>query len=176
MLGTGSNPVRGTYKVPAGSENLQDPDSSGHRRGHRHTPETKRIDVGDTDGFSWVTAVCAVILFAVLALLPETAKAHTSVPLRQHATPTQVSRIICAVFGPYCWQARRVALCESGYVVRSWRTGTHARNGQYRGLFQMGYAERARYGHGAGAWAQARAAYRYFKASGRDWSPWQCKP
>ena len=77
--------------------------------------------------------------------------------------------IICKVFGPYCKQALAVSWCESKWYV--W-----AVNGQYRGLFQMGSSERARYGHGPGAWAQSRAAHRYFVDSGRDWSPWSCKP
>jgi hypothetical protein len=67
-------------------------------------------------------------------------------------------------------QAIRVAKCESG----PW--GTEAVNGQYRGLFQMGLNERRTYGHGPCAITQARAAHRYFVASGRDWSPWACKP
>lgn len=85
------------------------------------------------------------------------------------ATATSNSQIICKVFGPYCWQALRVARCESGLY-------TWARNGQYLGLFQMGSYARARYGHGNDPWTQARAAYRYFVDSGRDWSPWTCKP
>lgn len=76
---------------------------------------------------------------------------------------------ICQTFGRYCSQALRVAWCESRY--RTW-----ASNGQYLGLFQMGSYARSRYGHGPGSWAQARAAYRYFSDSGRDWSPWQCRP
>ena len=53
---------------------------------------------------------------------------------------------------------------------------TWAQNGQYLGLFQMGSSERALYGHGSTAYAQVLAAHRYFSASGRDWSPGQCKP
>jgi hypothetical protein len=76
---------------------------------------------------------------------------------------------ICAVFKGHCREALAVARCESGY-------STLAQNGQYLGLFQMGSFARERYGHGPSALAQARAAYRYFVASGRDWSPWSCKP
>lgn len=83
--------------------------------------------------------------------------------------PDSIRQAVCATFGPYCSQALAVSWCESRY-------DTGARNGQYLGLFQMGSWERSTYGHGAGAWVQARAAYRYFVASGRDWSPWQCKP
>jgi hypothetical protein len=76
---------------------------------------------------------------------------------------------ICKVFGRYCRQALAVAWCES-------RHSTTAQNGQYLGLFQMGWNERRLFGHGATARAQAVAAHRYFVVSGRDWSPWSCKP
>ena len=79
------------------------------------------------------------------------------------------SRVICKVFGSYCSQAISVSRCESGLTIG-------ATNGQYLGLFQMGSSERRIYGHGWNPWIQARAAYRYFVASGRDWSPWSCKP
>jgi hypothetical protein len=79
-------------------------------------------------------------------------------------------RAICAVFGRrYCRQAISVSWCES-------RHSTTAENGQYLGLFQMGWSERQIYGHGSTAHAQAVAAHRYFLVSGRDWSPWSCKP
>lgn len=76
---------------------------------------------------------------------------------------------ICDVFGSYCSQALAVARCES-------RLQTTARNGQYLGLFQMGSSERRLFGHGTVAIDQVKAAHRYFVASGRDWSPWSCKP
>jgi hypothetical protein len=78
-------------------------------------------------------------------------------------------RAIRAVFGRYADQALVVARCESHLSVR-------AQNGQYLGLFQMGRNERAVYGHGSTAYQQARAAHRYFVASGRAWGPWSCKP
>jgi hypothetical protein len=84
-------------------------------------------------------------------------------------TVLQPQPAICKAFGAYCRQALQVARCESGY-------STTAQNGQYLGLFQMGSSERAIYGHGSDALSQARAAHRYFVASGRDWSPWACKP
>jgi len=76
---------------------------------------------------------------------------------------------ICHVFQEYCGEALRVARCES-------RFSTSARNGQYLGLFQMGSSERRLYGHGPTALQQSRAAHTYFVRSGRDWSPWSCKP
>jgi hypothetical protein len=78
-------------------------------------------------------------------------------------------KVICRVFGRYCGQALAVSRCESGLR-------TDAQNGQYQGLFQMGSNERRIFGHGPTALAQAKAAHRYFVASGRDWSPWSCKP
>jgi hypothetical protein len=82
------------------------------------------------------------------------------------ATPPNV---ICRVFGDYCGQAIAVSRCES-------HLRTDAQNGQYLGLFQMGSNERRLFGHGPSAVDQAEAAHRYFVASGRDWSPWSCKP
>lgn len=77
---------------------------------------------------------------------------------------------ICEVFGEqHCKDAIAVAHCES-------RLLTTARNGQYLGLFQMGSSERRRYGHGSTPYQQAQAAHTYFVQSGRDWSPWTCKP
>ena len=76
---------------------------------------------------------------------------------------------ICRIFGRYCGQALRVSWCES-------RHSTSAQNGQYLGLFQMGSSERRLFGHGHTAHRQALAAHTYFVVSGRDWSPWSCKP
>jgi hypothetical protein len=87
---------------------------------------------------------------------------------RKADAPPRVA--ICDVFGRrHCKQAISVSWCES-------RHRTTARNGQYLGLFQMGWSERRIYGHGSTARRQALAAHRYFVASGRDWSPWSCKP
>ncbi len=92
--------------------------------------------------------------------------AASSVPPR--GTPAKRAWIIHRVFGSSGAAAVRVAMCESG--LRPW-----ARNGQYRGMFQMGSSERARFGHDdRNAWVQSRAARRYFLIAG--WSPWACKP
>lgn len=90
---------------------------------------------------------------------------------RRLASVAQASpqEVICQVFGSYCAEALAVSRCESGFQ-------TDAQNGQYLGLFQMGSSERRLFGHGPSALAQVRAAHRYFVASGRDWSPWSCKP
>jgi len=85
------------------------------------------------------------------------------------ARHTSPKKAICDVFGRYCDEAVAVAWCESRLLVT-------AQNGQYLGLFQMGSYERRLFGHGSTAQAQAQAAHRYFVRSGRDWSPWSCKP
>lgn len=84
---------------------------------------------------------------------------------------TDVSPVVAIrlVFGAHAHEALRVSWCESRYDIG-------ATNGQYLGLFQMGGFARSTYGHSYTALGQAQAAYRYFVASGRDWSPWQCKP
>jgi hypothetical protein len=88
----------------------------------------------------------------------------------QAGAPAHVRRDVCKVFGRYCQQALNVAHCETGGTFSPW-----ARNGQYLGIFQMGSYARARYGHSNTVLGQSRAAYRYFIASGRDWSPWSCR-
>ena len=107
--------------------------------------------------------IAFVIAFFWAAASAESRPNHIAT-LQARAKP-----IICKVFGPHCQEALRVSWCESRHY--KW-----AVNGQYRGLFQMGSWERRTYGDKPGAWAQARAALRYFRASGRDWSPWTCKP
>lgn len=87
------------------------------------------------------------------------------------AIETDPIKAIYWVFGLYGWQAVEVADCESGGTF-----SVHASNGQYKGMFQMGKDERAKYGHGYTYILQARSAKRYFDASGQDWSPWECKP
>jgi hypothetical protein len=77
--------------------------------------------------------------------------------------------VICRVFGSYCRAALAVSRCESGLR-------TTAQNGQYLGLFQMGTTERRLFGHGPSALQQAKAAHKYFVASGHGWGPWSCKP
>lgn len=73
--------------------------------------------------------------------------------------------IIRSVFREHGPKAVRVAYCESGLNPR-------ARNGQHRGIFQMGSSERRRFGHGRTVLAQAVAAKRYHDISG--WTPWEC--
>ena len=105
-----------------------------------------------------------------MAAAVKSALAHSSQVRRLSVLESSSPRVaICHVFGSYCRQALAVSHCES-------RLHTTARNGQYLGLFQMGSNERRLFGHGPSAVEQATAAHRYFIASGRDWSPWSCKP
>lgn len=87
------------------------------------------------------------------------------------ASIAEVQRAISSVFGSRAGEAIRVSSCETGQKFH-----TNAANGQYRGIFQMGDHERATYGDASDALGQARAAHRYFVASGSDWSPWSCRP
>jgi hypothetical protein len=115
--------------------------------------------------------VRAILLavFVFLLVVP-TASSSSSYSPEVERKKAGAKVAICKVFGPYCAQALSVSWCESRHYV--W-----ARNGQYLGLFQMGSYARSRYGHHTtNAWIQSRAAYRYFVDSGRDWSPWSCKP
>lgn len=76
-----------------------------------------------------------------------------------------IEEMIREVFGDQGDKAVEVAFCES--TMR-----THAKRGQYLGLFQMGANERADYGHGPDAPAQIQAAYALFQD--RGWQPWAC--
>lgn len=91
---------------------------------------------------------------------------------RHHYTQARGSFTVAIgyVFGPYAGQARAVCGCEGCSVTST--------NGQYLGGFQMGTHERATYATTGyrNALQQTWAAWRYFVASGRDWSPWSCQP
>jgi hypothetical protein len=104
----------------------------------------------------------------VLALWRKRERLYCEAVRRYSRNPVGAIR---AVFGQYGDQAVAVARCETGGTF-----SVYARNGQYLGLFQMGDYARSAYGHGWTALEQARAAHRYFVASGSDWSPWQCRP
>lgn len=105
-------------------------------------------------------------LIGLVALVIASAFAVVTAADAREARP--VPLVVCDVFGRYCDQALAVSWCES-------RWHTDARNGQYLGLFQMGAWERRQYGHGPDAVSQARAAWRYFNATGRTWRPWSCR-
>jgi hypothetical protein len=121
-----------------------------------------------------LTGVC-VFLFFVIATghaADHEAKAHYTPG--QHNTRHAINLAWCGKSNSYCGassEAWSVARCETGGTMSVW-----ANNGQYLGLFQMGSFARSTYGHSTNPWGQARAAHRYYVASGRDWSPWTCRP
>jgi len=77
----------------------------------------------------------------------------------------QALRAVCYYFGANCATAMRIVKCETGGTYAPW-----AQNGQYLGIFQMGASERATFGYGSNVWAQAKAAYAYYKVAG--FGPW----
>lgn len=134
------------------------------------------------------TALALLFLVAVLAFTTDTGRAaHPPKAARPvvvsygaHGEGRGVARIaprptifqrranvIRSVFGVHGADAIRVARCESGPLL-----DPRAKNGQYVGTFQLGYAERRRFGHGPGVRQQALAAWRYFRLAG--WRPWAC--
>lgn len=89
----------------------------------------------------------------------------------------QVVQLIKDVFGSHADTALRVARCESGYWSNCCSSGGGTKAhynypSQYKGLFQMGEAERAKYGFNWCAGKQVHAAYQMFLD--RGWSPWSC--
>ena len=96
---------------------------------------------------------------------------HADDTFRTYVELQEPRNAICHVFGGYCTEALAVSRCESGHSH-----SVNAHNGQYLGMFQMGSSEREKYGHGNTPLEQAVAAYAYFVDSGKDWSPWSCKP
>jgi len=147
-------------------DDLQDyPATSPADRIHKSPRNGRNTDA--PAAVAWPTIVLVVVLLTSIWLLTEP---DSAIPYESTATQQRRVYAIRKTFGPkYAAAAIRVARCESGI-------NPHAVNGQYRGAFQMGKHERKTYGHGSGVWQQARAARRYFNATGRDWSPWDCKP
>lgn len=109
---------------------------------------------------SWVVVAWLIVVVAFYA--PAKAEGLT-------AEQRRAKRAIKDVFPDrHEDDAVAVAWCES-------RLDPDARNGQFRGVLQMGAWERRTFGHGPGAYAQARAALKYFRVTGSDWSPWACR-
>lgn len=116
-------------------------------------------------------AVTFLVFYAFAPVLPW-AHAHwkPGVHNRYHAiVGAWCGRDSLARICPRGWEAIRVAKCEAGRSM-----SPHARNGQFLGMFQMGWWARSRFGHGVDPWSQARAAHRYWLVSG--WAPWECRP
>lgn len=78
--------------------------------------------------------------------------------------------------------AHRIAECESTAsaperIAKRRGLGRWARNGQYVGIFQMGFHERRAHGwyrRGSSARAQVLSAYSLYRS--RGWQPWTCRP
>jgi hypothetical protein len=134
----------------------------------------------DRSSFDGLAPGLIAVAFVILAAIVWDAFRPTTV---QAATPPQRGTvayckaraegiaeracIVRVVFAPVRQSRRAVAVfhCES-------RLDPRAANGQYRGIAQMGAAERRRYGHGPSTEVQARAALRYYRVAG--WRPWAC--
>jgi len=104
-------------------------------------------------------AVCCLIVAISLTSGVRVQSAH-STTLYQQAL-----RAVCFYFKQNCTTAMRIVNCETGGSYAPWSA-----NGQYLGIFQMGSQERATYGYGSNVWAQAKAAYAYFRVAG--FGPW----
>ena len=147
------------------------------RSTHRPSGNTRNLTLGvGAEGTKKAPSTPTVLLISTAALLilmlgwTSAGNAEAATPTLNrcallHDTLPRRACIIRSVFRSEGAKAVAVARCESGL-------DPEARNGQYRGVFQMGAAERARYGHGRTVLAQARAAKRYHAVSG--WSPWSC--
>jgi hypothetical protein len=121
-------------------------------------------------------AVAVALLLAVLAafipLQAEGRMRYVRAPYPGRGTSPSLERTIRATWPPHLHrQALNVAWCES-------RGRASARNGQYKGHFQMGRAEWRKYGSGSpfNPIGNSAAAYRYYRAAGKSWRPWQCQP
>jgi hypothetical protein len=102
----------------------------------------------------------ACLLVALGGAAGQTAQASMNRSLYQ-----QAQRAVCFYFKKNCATAMKIVKCETGGSYTPWSA-----NGQYLGIFQMGSYERRTFGHGGNVWAQAKAAYAYFKVAG--FGPW----
>lgn len=111
-----------------------------------------------------IPALCVAALLPLSCGEAEAAPAWVACKKHQNVTRNRKC-VIRSVFGSQGDKAVRVAHCESRFDPK-------ARNGQYRGVFQMGSSERKQFGHGRTVLAQSFAARKYYRISG--WSPWAC--
>lgn len=124
----------------------------------------------------WPLIVWGVAILILLSVATSDSKAHWQPGT--HNAIHAINLAFCGKSNKTCQDGNEavvVAKCES---AQYWSQGRpqEAKNGQYLGMFQMGKDERRDYGHGPDPWKQAWAARRYFVASGKDWSPWECQP
>lgn len=120
----------------------------------------------------------------VLVVLIATADASAHYKPGTHNAVHAIQQVWCGKSNRECDkgnEAISVAKCEAAQYwslgIPHLAVGPNDELGNPRlSMFQMGTRERRLYGHGPDPWRQAKAAYRYYVSSGRDWSPWECKP
>jgi hypothetical protein len=125
-----------------------------------------------------------MVAVAIFLLLVFTADADAHYLPGRHNAIHAIQLAWCGNSNRECWQgdqAISVAKCEAAqywtWNIPQKAVGPKDEFGKRRlSMFQMGTRERHLYGHGPDPWSQAFAAYRYYVFSGRDWSPWSCKP
>ena len=141
----------------------------GHRR--RYAPRERLANCKQTLGETLKKIIAlSIIIFSIF--FTQTTSAHYK-PNTLHIKKHAINLYWCGKTEKYCEagrQAWEIAGCETGNTYNIW-----AKNGQYLGIFQMGSFARSLYGHGWNVWDQAKAAHKYYVASGRDWSPWTCR-
>lgn len=122
-----------------------------------------------------VVALVASLCATEIVTRPTAAVAamrYVRVPYPGEGTAPGMERAIEATWPSHLHrEALNVAWCES-------RGRASARNGQYKGHFQMGSSEWRRYGSGSpfDPIGNSAAAYRYYRAVGGSWRPWECRP
>lgn len=117
--------------------------------------------------------IIALVLGLLIGLICNAA-AHAHYRPGSHNVKHAINLAWCGKSNLNCYageQAKRVAYCETGGTYDVW-----ARNGQYRGLFQVSaHWRRAVPGFAYNPWAQARHAHRIYRLTG-GWSHWACRP
>lgn len=127
----------------------------------------RRTSIGVAALLVAITAYAAVTFTAA----PASAMRYTRSPYPGVGTAPAMEDAIARTWPAHLErQALNVAWCES-------KGAAHARNGQYRGHFQMGRNEWKKFGRGDpfNPTDNAAAAYRYYSYAG-SWRPWECQP
>jgi len=120
--------------------------------------------------------VTLLIVTAILLISPSNSLAKAD-KCNHYASPFQA--IDCVFPQAQRAKAKSIARCESTaqapeHIARRNKLGRWAKNGQYVGVFQLGYRERKAHGfyrRGASALIQVRTAYRLYQS--RGWQPWE---
>jgi hypothetical protein len=121
-----------------------------------------------------------ILAITIVLLLIVTSDADAHYKPGRHNAIHAIQKAFCGKAHRSCREGKEaveVVECEAAQYWDQDRP-QEAKNGQYEGMFQMGTEERKKWGHGPDPWKQAIAAFRYYVASGRDWSPWdpRCQP